>query len=298
MFGLINLYKPPGISSRQAINRVQHLVRPTKVGHTGTLDPLADGVLVVTIGPATRLTSHVQAWPKSYRGTFLLGRHSDTEDTEGKVVELSQPPRPTLQQLQQALPGLTGTISQQPPAYSALKIQGQRAYKLAREGQAVELAARQVTINQLSIARYEYPELVLDVVCSSGTYIRSLGRDLARAVGTEGVMSALTRTAVGHLTIDSAVAPDCLSLETIAQYVLPPLEAVRDLPHAEITTDQLRRLAHGQDIDLPAQSAREVAAVTSVWRVGGAVVASRPPGLSTAAQFCRRPGDFHLKTRR
>ena len=275
MFGLLNLYKPRGISSRQAINRVQHLVRPVKVGHTGTLDPLAEGVLIVTLGPATRLTSHVHAWPKSYRGTFLLGYSSDTEDVEGNVVDLCAPHRPTADQLEQALRQFTGTISQQPPAYSALKIQGQRAYQLARQGEAFELAARQITIHQLRIERYEYPELVLDVVCSSGTYIRSLGRDLARAVDTEAVMSALTRTAVGHLTAATAVDADRLTHETISQYVLSPLEALHDLPQVGITADQLNRLSFGQEIDLPDQSARELAAVTPggelaalLWRYG------------------------------
>jgi tRNA pseudouridine55 synthase len=262
MFGLINLYKPSGISSRQALNRVQRWVRPHKIGHTGTLDPLAEGVLVVTLGPATRLTSHIHAWPKSYRGTFLLGRYSDTLDVSGTVTECVEAPQPDSSQLPIVLRKFRGTLLQQPPAYSALKIDGQRAYQRARQGEPVELAARPVTIFDLQIERYEYPELRLNVICSGGTYIRSLGRDIARALGTEAVMTQLTRTAVGHLTIDSAVHPDQLSGETIGQHLLSAREAVRDLPWVEITEPEWQRLSRGQDVQLPDQTAGELAAVT------------------------------------
>ncbi len=263
MFGLLNLYKPTGITSRQAIDQIQRLARPAKVGHTGTLDPLADGVLVVTLGPATRLTSRVQAWPKSYRGTFLLGRHSNTEDTEGEVVELCDPHQPTAAQLAEALRLFTGEISQQPPAFSALKVKGQRRVRTCCKGKAVELAARQVSIHDLRIARYAYPELALDIVCSSGTYIRSLGRDLARAVGTEAVMSALTRTAVGHLTVVDSVAPDAISRETLEPHLLSPLEAVKELRQVTMTDEHLRLLSHGQEVVLADESDRELAAVTA-----------------------------------
>jgi tRNA pseudouridine55 synthase len=263
MFGLLNLYKPPGISSRQAINRVQHWVRPDKIGHTGTLDPLADGVLVVTVGPATRLTSHIHAWPKTYRGTFLLGCSSDTEDVLGSVNPCADAPVPEAAQLQRILDQFTGTFLQQPPSYSALKVDGQRAYNRARRGELVELAPRPVTVFELELEHYEYPELRLRAVCSTGTYIRSLGRDIARAVGTQAVMSRLTRTAVGHLTIDSAVPPELLDRETLDRYLLPAREAVRDLPVVELTQAQRQRLGHGQEIDVPGHTERELAAMTA-----------------------------------
>jgi tRNA pseudouridine55 synthase len=163
--------------------------------------------------------------------------------------------------LQDALPRFTGAIVQQPPTYSALKIGGRRAYQLARRGESVSLEARQVTIHRLQIVRYAYPELEIDVTCGSGTYLRALGRDLARAVGTEAIMSALTRTAVGHLTLDTAVPREQLEPHTWRQHVLPASEAVRDLPWASVTADQLRELAYGREIHLPGCQAEEVTAI-------------------------------------
>ncbi|MCI0358171.1 MAG: tRNA pseudouridine(55) synthase TruB [Planctomycetaceae bacterium] len=249
MFGLVNVNKPAGITSRDVVNRVQRLVRPDKVGHAGTLDPLATGVLVVAIGPATRLVEYVQRMPKTYRGTFLLGRTSDTEDIEGTVHELADPPRPTADQVQTATRRLVGTIDQVPPAYSALKIGGQRAYELARRGQAVELQSRPVEIYSLDLVSYSYPELTLLVRCGSGTYVRSLGRDLARSLGSDAVMSALRREAIGPFTIDSAVDGDALTMAAFQSHMLSPLLAVSQLPRIDVSGDEARRLAMGQAID-------------------------------------------------
>ena len=135
----MNLKKSGGVTSRDVVNVVQRLVRPLKAGHAGTLDPLATGVLVICVGAGTRLIEYVQRMPKTYVGTFLLGRESDTEDVEGQVVELADPPRPTLDQITDAAAKLTGEIIQRPPAYSALKVAGRRAYELARKGKPVEL---------------------------------------------------------------------------------------------------------------------------------------------------------------
>jgi tRNA pseudouridine55 synthase len=142
MFGLLNLNKPSGITSRRVVDRVQRLVRPDKVGHAGTLDPLACGVLVVGIGQATRLVEYVQEMPKHYSATFLLGRTSTTEDVEGRVTELAGARPPARAELERAVRELTGQIEQRPPSFSALKIAGQRAYDLARAGDEVELAPR------------------------------------------------------------------------------------------------------------------------------------------------------------
>src|SRR5437868_5550844 len=139
MFALLNVNKPAGITSRDVVNRLQRLVRPAKVGHAGTLDPLATGVLVVCLGQATRLIEYVQQMPKTYHGTFLLGRESDTEDIEGDVKELPNAPRPSRAEIDAALPQFVGRIEQRPPAYSALKVGGERAYDKARRGEAVVL---------------------------------------------------------------------------------------------------------------------------------------------------------------
>ena len=179
IFGILNINKPSGITSRDAVNQIVRLVgKKIKVGHAGTLDPLASGVLVVCLGPATRLIDKVQAMPKRYRGAFLLGRTSDTEDIEGIVTELADAPAPARAAIEQAAAQMVGVIQQRPPAYSAVKIAGRREYKRARRGEQPEMAPRPITIHALEVVEYDYPRLVLDIRCGSGTYVRSLGRDL------------------------------------------------------------------------------------------------------------------------
>lgn len=262
VFGLLNLNKPAGLSSRAAINQIQKLVKPAKIGHAGTLDPIAHGVLIVTIGPATRLTQRIQAWSKTYRGTFLLGRSSDTEDIEGVVSELPRAAPPTLAQLEAALPSLTGEIQQVPPAYSALKIKGRRAYELAREGVNVELKPRTVTIHSLSIVSYDYPTLVVDVECGSGTYIRSLGRDLAERVETAAVMSDLQRTSIGPFHIDESVGLDEITRDTLPSQLESAALAVQDLPHWPVDDVQIREIGFGREINCPALTIPEAAAIS------------------------------------
>ena len=192
--GLLNLSKPAEMSSRQAVNLVERLTRPVRAGHAGTLDPLATGVLVVCVGAATRLIGYVQRMPKRYQGTFLLGRQSPTEDIEGDVIELADAPIPTREQVVAVAARFIGRIDQRPPAFSAVKVAGRRAYELARQGRQPEWLPRPVVIHSIEVAAYQYPELILDVACGGGTYIRSLGRDLAESLGTAAVMSALVRT--------------------------------------------------------------------------------------------------------
>lgn len=248
MFGFLNLHKPAGCTSRDVVNQIQKLVRPEKVGHAGTLDPLATGVLVVALGNATRLVEYVQQQPKSYFATFLLGRQSDTEDIEGKVVELSNPPIPTRDEIVAVLPKFLGEIDQVPPAYSALKVAGQRAYALARRGDEVPLEARKVTLHTLRLLDYTYPELQLEIACSSGTYVRSLGRDVARALGTEAVMSALERTSVGPFEIDEAADPDTITRINLADHLEPARSAVRHLPELMLEHGEVTELIHGRPL--------------------------------------------------
>ncbi len=250
MFGIFNINKPAGCTSRDVVNRVQRLMRPAKVGHAGTLDPIATGVLVVCVGPATRLIEYVQQMPKRYRGTFRLGCQSPTDDIEGEVTPWHDATQPTRNAVEAALPQFIGEISQQPPAYSAIKVNGKRAYQLARQGKVVELASRPVTIYSLAIHRYEYPELVLDIECGSGTYVRSLGRDLAEALGTRAVMSGLVRTAIGEFQVDSAVVPNDLTKENIACQMLSPLMALPSMPRQVLTTDEIDSVRHGRFISI------------------------------------------------
>jgi tRNA pseudouridine55 synthase len=240
--------KPQEMTSRDAVNIVQRATRPVKAGHAGTLDPLATGVLVVCVGGATRLIEYVQRMPKRYVGTFLLGRTSVTEDIEGEVVPLADPPRPTLEEIVASIPRFLGRIEQRPPAFSALKIHGRPAYKLARQGKPVELAARPVEIFGIAVRSYNYPELVLEIDCGSGTYVRSLGRDLAESLGTAAVMSALVRTRIGEFSIEDAVGPRDLTGENVRSKLLPPLRAVSCLPQVQLSAEESRRIRNGLTI--------------------------------------------------
>jgi tRNA pseudouridine55 synthase len=246
--GLLNIAKPPGLTSRQVVDRVQRLVRPAKAGHAGTLDPLATGVLVVCVGQATRLIEYVQRMPKTYVGEFLLGRTSDTEDATGAVVELVDPPVPTRADIEAALPQFLGTIQQRPPAYSALKVAGRRAYDMARAGEEFELAARPIEVYGIEIVSYEYPRLTLKIRCGSGTYIRSLGRDLAEALGTGAVMSALERTAIGCFESLEGVDADTLTRDNLGDYLRPPSLAVTALPRMVVSVDERKLLTTGRAI--------------------------------------------------
>jgi tRNA pseudouridine55 synthase len=248
MFGILNINKPPGWTSRDVVNRVQRIVRPHKAGHVGTLDPLATGVLVVCVGAATRLIEYVQRQRKTYRGTFLLGRASDTEDITGEVRELADPSRPSRNELLQILPQFVGSIEQTPPAYSALKVQGQRAYDLARRGHTVELAPRTIEVFALRLVGYAYPEFVLDITCSGGTYVRSLGRDIAQRLGTAAVMSGLVRTAIGPFALSDSVELDELNSQNASSHLLPAALAVQGVPPLILTPQEQRQLILGQNI--------------------------------------------------
>jgi tRNA pseudouridine55 synthase len=244
-FGLLNLNKPAGHTSRWVVDQVQRLVRPAKAGHAGTLDPLATGVLIVCVGPATRLIDYVQQMPKRYRAEFQLGRSSPTEDTEGVITELSDPPIPSRTELETAAAKFIGEIQQRPPAFSALKVDGRRAYKLARQGQLVELEPRPITIHRLEIIDYHYPLLTLELQCSSGTYVRSLGRDLAESLGTSAVMSKLERTAIGKFRVEDAVAVTSLDHRNLASHFIPPLNAVAHLPPVQLDEIELQTIVRG-----------------------------------------------------
>ena len=248
-FGILNVDKPAGLTSRDAVNRIEGLLRNVKCGHAGTLDPLATGVLVICVGPATRLIQYVQRLPKHYRAVFQLGRKSATDDVEGEVELVAGAPEPTLAQIEAVLPQFLGDIPQRPPTHSAIKVDGQRSYERARRGEEFELPARTITIHRLEIMRYEYPELELAIECGSGTYVRSLGRDLAAALGSAAVMSALVRTAIGDFRLDDAVALDAITNSTLAEHLQPPIKALKCLPQIALNDRELVELRHGRPIE-------------------------------------------------
>lgn len=284
MFGVLNINKPVGLTSRDAVNRVQRIVRPHKVGHAGTLDPLASGVLIVCLGQATRLIEYAQGLPKFYRGTFLLGRRSDTDDVETECEVVADAREPTLEEIEQALPRFTGEISQRPPRHSAVKIGGQRAYKLARRGVEFEPAAKAVSIHRVAVVRYEYPELVLDVECGGGTYIRSLGRDIAESLRTCAVMSALERTAIGAFSVVDAVNLEELDAE-VSRRLQSPVTLLAGLPALIVTVAEVAELRHGRPVRRAALAERlgdvateEIAALDGAGNLA-AILAERHPGL-------------------
>jgi tRNA pseudouridine55 synthase len=269
MFGLLNLCKPAGITSRDLVNRVQRLVKPHKAGHAGTLDPLASGVLVVCLGPATRLIEYVQRMPKRYLATFLLGRQSDTEDVEGLVTELVNAPIPAEEEILAILPQFIGTIQQLPPAFSALKVDGKRAYALARQGEIPDLKPRPIEVHSIELIEYSYPQLTLDIRCGSGTYVRSLGRDIAGELGTAAVMSALTRTEIGPFCATDSLAGDDITPQSIDQRILSPQAALGDMPTVTVDEREEAFLRNGRQIKRPDldSAAAEVCAVTLEGRL-------------------------------
>src|SRR5688572_19173855 len=196
--GLLVLDKPAGLTSREGVDRaLRWFPRGTRVGHTGTLDPLATGVLVLCVGVATRLTEYVQAMGKTYFTTVRLGARSDTDDADGTVTPVEGARPPGREELERCLGGFVGEIEQVPPAYSAAKVSGARAYDLARRGREVSLAARRVRVDGIDLLRYDYPEADLEVRCGKGTYVRSLARDLGERLGCGGLVQVLRRTRVG-----------------------------------------------------------------------------------------------------
>ncbi len=266
MFGLLNINKPEGLTSRKVVDHVQRLVRPAKAGHAGTLDPLATGVLVVCIGPATRLISLVQERPKTYRATFRLGCQSDTDDITGIVETVPNAAQVSRGEIEAALPEFTGQIEQVPPQFSAVHVQGKRAYELARQGQAVDIAPKTVEVYRIDLLAYDWPELELEIECGSGTYIRSIGRDLGQKLGCGAVMTALVRTRIGPFNLAEAVSLDDLDKDSLPASLISPRKAVEHLPRYQADENECRRLKQGQRIPVQqpfnVSPAEQVAIVT------------------------------------
>lgn len=209
--GVIVIDKPLGLSSMQVCAIVRGKLKAggapkrVKVGHGGTLDPLASGVLVVLVGKATKRCDQVMAGSKRYETTIDLSRLSSTDDLEGELTAVQVDRVPELEDVERACTQWTGSVMQKPPAYSAIKVNGQRAYALARKGEEVELKPRPVRIDSVKIVEYNWPMLTLDITCGKGTYIRSLGRDIGETMGVGGVLTGLRRTRVGRFAIEDAV---------------------------------------------------------------------------------------------
>ena len=244
--GVLNIDKPGGMTSHDVVNRIRRLTGIRRVGHAGTLDPLATGVLLLCIGRTTRLVEYLVGHDKVYEVTVRLGQATNTYDAEGEVVAERPFTHLTTTQIEKTLDQFRGPIQQKPPIYSAIKKDGQPLYKLARAGVDVDVPARAVTIHTLEMIDVTLPEVRLRVSCSSGTYIRSLSHDLGEALDCGGHVTALQRTAVGDFAITTAVPLAYLTAQNWPEYVQAGDTAVAHLPRLDLTAAQTEALQNGQ----------------------------------------------------
>jgi tRNA pseudouridine(55) synthase len=245
--GLVIVDKPAGWTSHDVVGRMRRLAKTRRVGHAGTLDPMATGVLVLGVGKATRLLGHLALTEKGYDATIRLGESTNTDDAEGEITATASAADVADEALRAGIAGLTGTIQQVPPQVSAIKVNGERAYKMARKGEDVELAARPVTVHAFTVLDVRRHGDVVDVdasvACSSGTYIRALARDLGASLGCGGHLTALRRTRVGPYDLPAARTLDQLGEKL---EILPMGEAVASVfPRRDVSDDDARKIAHG-----------------------------------------------------
>jgi tRNA pseudouridine55 synthase len=264
--GLVVVDKPGGCTSHDVVARLRRLAGTRRVGHAGTLDPMATGVLVIGIGQATRLLGHLALHDKDYDATIRLGATTTTDDAEGEVVETRDATAVSDDAVAAGLAALTGDISQVPSSVSAIKVDGVRAYQRVRDGEQVELKSRAVHVDRFDLIRRRGDDLDVAVTCSTGTYVRALARDLGTALGVGGHLTALRRTRVGGFTIASA-----RTLEALERGVDPiPLAAAvaAAFERIEVTAEEATRIGHGQrlELDLPGRP-------TGVFAPDGRVVA-------------------------
>lgn len=246
-FGFLNIDKPVGVTSHDVVARARRALRMKKIGHAGTLDPLASGVLVLCVGGATRLSDYVMAGTKRYLARVRLGAMTDTYDAEGEVMPVADPATVTRAGVERALGAFRGEIEQLPPMYSAIKQGGRKLYELARAGQSVERQPRRVTIHTIELTDWSPPELTLDVTCSAGTYIRSLAHDLGQSLGVGAYLTGLTRTASGNFRLQDAVSLDrLLAIDAPEALLIAPRQALAGWPSLTLDAEALEHVRHGR----------------------------------------------------
>lgn len=256
--GILNVHKPAGPSSFSVVRAIRNLPGITKVGHGGTLDPAADGVLPILVNAATRLADFVHEWPKTYLATVSFGAISDTGDAEGTITPCGDPSGITAQRIDAVLPSFVGQVDQVPPLYSALKHGGEALYRKARRGEVPERSARRVEIHSIRLVAYnpDSASARIEVRSGRGMYVRSLAEDLGRAVGCGAYLSALTRLAVGPLTLDTAIAPARLTEmgEHWRTSLLPMDLPLRDWPALRVDHKTAQAIRSGQRIPAPSSA--------------------------------------------
>lgn len=260
--GLLNINKPAGITSHDVVNRVRRVLGQRRVGHAGTLDPAATGILLVCVGQATRLVEYLVPGTKIYQGTIRLGKSTDTYDSEGTITNETCASHIDREMVAAAMESFTGQIEQTPPAYSAVKRDGVPAYKLAREGKEVHLPPRRVRIESFELLEWSQPELTFRITCQSGTYVRSIAHDLGAALEVGGCLESLCRTGSGSWRVE-----DALSLEELEQAaeedrlevaIRPFSEILADMPGVTISERDVARIGNGQRLNLEVEGQPEI----------------------------------------
>jgi tRNA pseudouridine55 synthase len=250
--GALVVDKPVGMTSHDVVQAIRNGTGLRRAGHTGTLDPRASGVLVILVGPAVRLSEYVSASDKRYQAIIRLGGSTDTFDGEGLVTLTKDPVNVTEAQFEEALKTFIGEIEQTPPPYSAVKVQGRKAYEMAREGEEVELAPRKITVHHLEVLEWTPPEVVIDVHCSSGTYVRSLANDLGVMLGCGAYLIGLRRTKSGRFSLRDSVPlrklQEAFTAGNWYQYLIPAAEALGDWPAIELSPDEVEGVRHGHRV--------------------------------------------------
>ncbi len=250
--GALVVDKPVGMTSHDVVQAIRNGTGLRRAGHTGTLDPRASGVLVILVGPAVRLSEYVSASDKRYQAIIRLGGTTDTFDAEGKFTPTKDPVNVTEAEFEEALKSFVGEIEQVPPAHSAVKVGGRKAYEMARKGEEVELEPRKITVHHLEVLEWTPPEVVIDVHCSSGTYVRSLANDLGKKLGCGAYLVGLRRTKSGKFTLRDATPlrklQEAFQAGNWYQYLIPAAEALADWPSVELNPDEVEGVRHGHRV--------------------------------------------------
>ncbi len=250
--GALVVDKPVGMTSHDVVQAIRNGTGLRRAGHTGTLDPRASGVLVILVGPAVRLSEYVSASDKRYQAIIRLGGTTDTFDAEGKFTPTKDPVNVSEAEFEEALKTFVGEIEQVPPAHSAVKVGGRKAYEMARKGEEVELEPRKITVHHLEVLEWTPPEVVIDVHCSSGTYVRSLANDLGKKLGCGAYLVGLRRTKSGKFTLRDATPlrklQEAFNAGNWYQFLIPAAEALGDWPSVELNPDEVEGVRHGHRV--------------------------------------------------
>ncbi len=273
MNGIFNINKPTGMTSHDVVAKIRKLLKQKRVGHAGTLDPAASGVLPICVGQATRVAEYLSKSGKAYTAEIVFGIVTDTYDSEGAVIRTSSVENLSLAQIEEALPHFTGPQMQLPPRYSAIKLQGQPAYKRVRAGEEVSLEPRPIIISQLNILSWQPSRLTLAIECSKGTYIRSLAYDLGEYLNCGAYLDKLVRTRSGPFTLSESITleqlADAVTSETVENHLYPPDKVLQDYPALVLDAVTTQHVQHGNAFKYDAQRAYTHAQLARVYDEAG-----------------------------